>query len=147
MLRHLDQDARAVINLANRIAHEGGLEYVGTEHILLALLRHGRGGAFEVLRKCDVDEFKAQEAIDRFVESSKQDTWVLGRLPGSPNYRRVIEEAIEEAGHAGAKQIRTEHLLLGLLREEGTTAQLALTHMGATMPRCRKAVEALAEKA
>ncbi len=139
-LRHLDGNAKTVVDLANDIAHEHGLEYVSTEHILLALLRHNAGLGARVLERLGVSEQKARKAIDQIVERSKEDTWVFGRLPGSPHYRKVIEIAIDEANQLESRQIGTEHLLLALLREKHTTAQQALTLLGLTLPRCREEI-------
>jgi ATP-dependent Clp protease ATP-binding subunit ClpC len=139
-LRHLDANAKAIVNLANDIAREYELEYVGTEHILLAILRQNGGVGARVLHHLGVDEQRARAAVDKLVQRAKEDTWVFGRLPGSPHYRRVIELAIEEAGQLEAKKIGSEHLLLSLLREKGTTAQLALASLGVSLRTCREEV-------
>ena len=139
-LQHLDDDAKAIVKLANEIAHEYELEYVGTEHILLAILRHNGGVGARVLHKFGIDEAKARDMIDKLVQRAKEDTWVFGRLPGSPNYRRVIELAIEEATQYEAKLIGSEHLLLALLREKGTTGRMALVKLGMTLKACRQEV-------
>lgn len=139
-LRHLDSDAKAIVNLADRIAHECGEEYVGTEHILLALLRHNGGLGARVLKQLGVDEDRVKTKVGQIAQRAKEDTWVFGRLPGSPHYRKVIELAIDEAGRHGAPEIGTEHLLLALLREHGTTAQRALAELGVTLAACRAAL-------
>ena len=139
-MRHLDPNAKVVVDLANDIAHEYDLEFVGTEHILLAILRHNQGLGARVLEKLGVTEESARQAVDHMVERSKEDTWVFGRLPGSPHYRKVIEMAIEEANQLEAKQIGSEHLLLALLREKDTTAQRALAMLGVTFKKCRDVI-------
>src|SRR5512139_2592650 len=96
-LRRLDEEARAVIALANEIAHEYELEYVGTEHVLLAILRHGNNIGARVLARFGVDEEKVRESLEEIAQRAKEDTWVFGRLPGSPHYRNVIERALETA--------------------------------------------------
>ena len=136
-MQHFDNDAKAIVKVANEIAHEHELEYVGTEHVLLAILRHNAGLGSRILEKLGVTEQRARKAIDKIVQRSMEDTWVFGRLPGSPNYRRVVELAIEEARKLDAKLIGSEHLLLGLLREKGTTAQQALAGLGVTIKKCR----------
>ena len=140
-MQHLDADAKSIVKLANDIAHEYELEFVGTEHILLAILRHNSGIGARVLKKCGIDEQKARATVDELVQRAKEDTWVFGRLPGSPNYRRVIELAIEEATRLDAKRIGSEHLLLALLREKGTTGQRALTKLGVTLKTCREGIQ------
>jgi len=136
----MNPDASKIVALANEIAHEYELEFVGTEHVLLAILRHNGGIGASVLAKFGITEEKARAVIDDLVQRSKEDTWVFGRLPGSPNYRRVIEHAIEEASQLEAKQIGSEHLLLGLLRETGTTGQQALAKLGVTLKNCREEI-------
>ena len=115
-MQHLDSNARAIVKLADDIAHEYELDYVGTEHILLAILRHNQGLGARVLRELGVAEENARRAVDHLVQRSKEDTWVFGRLPGSPHYRKVIESAIEEANQLEAKLIGSEHLLCAAAR-------------------------------
>jgi len=136
-LQHLDAHAKAIVKLADQIAHDFEQEYVGTEHVLLAILRHNGGLGAQVLNRLGVTEERARQAIDQLVQRAKEDTWVIGRLPGSPNYRRVIELAIEEANQLQAKLIGSEHLLLALMREKNTTGQRALAQLGVTLSRCR----------
>lgn len=139
-LRRLDEDARAVVNLANDIAHEFELEYVGTEHILLAILRHDSNVGARVLRKFGLDEHKVRAAIDELFKRAKEDTWVFGRLPGSPHYRNVIERAMEVAEQLESKSIGSAHLLLALYHDKDSTAQRTLTGLGVSLKKCRDAV-------
>ncbi|MCK4342182.1 MAG: hypothetical protein KAY37_10730 [Phycisphaerae bacterium] len=139
-LRRLDEDSRAIIKLSNDIAHEYELEYVGTEHILLAILRHDNSLGARVLNKLGVDELQARVTIDELVQRSKEDTWVLGRLPGSPHYRDVIERAMDIAEQLEAKLIGSAHLLLALYHDKQSTAQQALTTLGISHKKCRDEV-------
>lgn len=139
---HLDDDARRVLQaLAQEIAREFELDYVGTEHILLALLRHGRGRAAAILRSMDVTEPKARAAVEALLKRDLEDTWVFGRLPGSPSYRNVLAHAIDEAGKLDSPTVNTEHLLLALLREPDTSAARVLAGFGVTAGRCRQAIQ------
>ena len=139
-LRRLDADARAVVNLANEIAHEFELEYVGTEHILLAILRHNANVGARVLTRLGLNEDKVREAIDELFRRAKEDTWVFGRLPGSPHYRNVIERAMEVAEQLESKAISPAHLLLALYHDKESTAQRTLTGLGVPLKKCRDAV-------
>lgn len=139
-LKRLDDDARRIISLANEIAHEYGLEYVSTEHILLALLRHNNGIGAVVLRRLNVDEALARAKVDELVQRAKEDTWVFGRLPGTPHYMNVIERAMEVAEQLESKSIRTEHLLLALFHDKDSTAGRALANLGVTHKKCREEV-------
>ena len=136
-----DPDADLVIKkLSQEIARDFELEYVGTEHVLLAILRHNRGIGAKVLQKAGVTEDKARLEVERIIEKDMEDTWVFGRLPGSPHYRNVVALAIDEATQLEARQIGTEHLLLALLREDNSTARLVLAKFGLTLAGCRAEV-------
>ena len=142
----LDKDAaRIVKKVAQEIAYEFELDYVGTEHILLAILRHGQGVGAEVLRKLGLTEELAREKVEEVLQRDMEDTWVFGRLPGSPHYRNVLAHAIDEATQLEAKRIGSEHLLLALLRERGSTAQRVLAKVGVTLNNCRDAQRVLAK--
>jgi ATP-dependent Clp protease ATP-binding subunit ClpC len=139
-LKRLDTEARAVVNLANDIAHEFELEYVGTEHILLAILRHDDNVGARVLHKLGLTEEKVKAAIDELFRRAKEDTWVFGRLPGSPHYRNVIERAMEVAEQLESQSIGSAHLLLALYHDKESTAQRTLSGLGISQKKCRDAV-------
>jgi ATP-dependent Clp protease ATP-binding subunit ClpC len=144
----LDKDAaRIVKRVAQKIAYEFELDYVGTEHILLAILRHGAGIGAAVLGRFGITEDRARTTVEEVLKRDMEDTWVFGRLPGSPHYRNVLAHAIDEATQLESKQIGSEHLLLALLREQGSTAQRVLGKLGVTLKRCRAEVlKQLAQK-
>lgn len=139
-MQRLDGDADKVIKLAQTIAKEYELEYVGTEHILLAILRHNDGVATRVLTKLGIDESRGTAAVEELIRSSNEDTWVFGRLPGSPHFKNVMAAAIEEAQQLESKNVGCEHLLLGLLRERGCVADRALSRLGVTLSACREEI-------
>ncbi|MCH8806365.1 MAG: hypothetical protein IH986_09790 [Planctomycetes bacterium] len=136
----LDNDADAALKLANEIAHEFELEYVGTEHILLAILRHNKGLGPEVLKAFKIDESRTRKEIDLLLQHDKEDTWVFGRLPGTPHFKNVMAIAIDEAIQLEATHIGSEHLLLSLLREKGSAGQRVLAKMGLSLKACREEV-------
>ncbi len=138
--RRLDDAGRAVIELANTIAHEYELEYVGSEHILLAILRHNRSVAATALRNLGLNEAQVRAQIDELVQRSKEDTWVFGRLPGTPHYLNMIEKAMEIAEQLEAQKISPEHLLLALFHDRESTARRALVTLGVTQKKCRDEV-------
>ena len=134
----LDKDAAKVVKkVAQEIAYEFELDFVGTEHILLAILRHGKGIGAKVLHKFGVTEAGALKTVKEVLKRDMEDTWVFGRLPGSPHYRNVLAHAIDEATQLEAEKIGSEHLVLALLREEGSTAQRVLAKLGLTLKNCR----------
>ena len=140
-MQHLDGDAEAIIKLANDIAREYELEYVGTEHILLAILRHGGGMGNDVLAHFKIDEKRAKNTIDDIAQRDKEDTWVFGRLPGTPHFRNVMALAIDEAHRLKCDRIGSAQLLLALLREKQSAGERALKKMGMTLKAAREEVE------
>ena len=119
-----------VVKLANEIAREYDQEYVGTEHVLLGVLREGTGIGARVLRARNVTEGRLRETIDRLVKKSMEETWVFGRLPGTPHFKNVVATAIEQARQLESREVCTEHILLALLRERGSVAYRALKELG-----------------
>lgn len=137
----LDDKADYIVKTtAQQIAYEYGLEYVGTEHILLAILRHGDNLGAKVLADYGVHEAKVRAEVDAQLQRDKEDTWVFGRLPGSPHYRNVVAFAIDEATQLESKSIGAEHLLLALMREKDSLAQRVLAQFGVELEDCRKRV-------
>lgn len=132
---------RIVKQVAQDIAYEYELDYVGTEHVLLAILRANEGVGAQVLQKhFEIDERRARKTLDQILKRDMEDTWVFGRLPGSPHYRNVVAHAIDEATQLESKEIGSEHLLLALLREEESTAHRVLAQLGVTLSNCRDKV-------
>jgi len=129
-----------VIKLANAIAREYEREYVGTEHLLLAIRREGQGGGAQVLAQRHLSEDLLREEVDKLIKSQMEETWVFGRLPGTPHFKNVMAKAIEECQSLEGKEVRTEHLLLALLRERGSVAFKALDALGVTYDKAREAV-------
>lgn len=119
-----------IIKLSQNIAREYDQEHVGTEHLLLAILREGTSMGYDILRDAGVDMPKTKAAIDRYVQASMEDTWVFGRLPGTPHFRNVMAAAIEEARQLESKYVCAEHLLIALAREPGSVASATLHELG-----------------
>ena len=116
--------ARKVMGLARQEAQRFNHDYIGTEHILLGLIQEGSGVAADVLKNLDVDRKKIRQEVEKLV--SHGTTMVtMGQLPFTPRAKKVLELAYEEASNLGHNYIGTEHLLLGLIREqEGIAAQV-----------------------
>jgi len=120
---------------ASRLQHD----YIGTEHLLLGIVREGEGIAAKVLGKMDLDFEQIQQAVESMVKSSGG-TLTIGEIPFTPRAKRVLELAIEEARLLGHNYVGTEHLLLGLIREgEGVAAQV-LAELGVDRKRVREEV-------
>ena len=131
--------ARKVMQLANQEAQRFNHEYVGTEHILLGLIKEGSGVAATILRQMGGDTRKIRLEIEKLVRSGP-DLVMLGRLPQTPRAKKVIEYAIDEAHSLGSVAVGTEHLLLGLLREQDGMAAQALMNMGIKLADVRNSV-------
>lgn len=144
MLPRSSQRVAEVIKLANQIAREYDREYVGTEHVLLAIAREGTGVGAAILQKSAISEAKLRREIDLLIKKQLEETWVFGRLPGTPHFKNVVASAIKECQDIGAREVCTEHLLLALLQEKGSVAYKALKAAGLTY---EKAVEAARELA
>jgi ATP-dependent Clp protease ATP-binding subunit ClpC len=132
MYQHMTKQLERVIKAAHEIAREYEQEYVGTEHLLLAIAREDDGTASQVLAECGATEEAARAAVNKLIKVSLEDTWVFGRLPGTPHFRNVMAKAIEESGSLGSNEIGTEHLLIGLLLEKGSVGYEALKSLGLT---------------
>ncbi len=126
---HLTERVEKIIKLAEAIAREYDLEYVGTEHILLAIRKEGTGVGSQVLADKGISYERIKEVVDGLVRKSLEDTWVFGRLPGSPHFRNVIAKAVEQANEMKSSEVCTEHLLLALMNEQDSVAHHALKEL------------------
>ena len=131
-----------VIKIANQIAREYDQEYVGTEHILLAIREEGTGVGAALLAKRGITSDKLREEIDKLVKKRLEETWVFGRLPGTPHFKNVVAVAIEQCQQLGAQEVCTEHLLLGLLKERGSVAYKTLKNLGGSFDDLRAEIQA-----
>ncbi len=126
MYERFTDRARKVLQLANQEAQRFNHEYVGTEHVLLGLVKEGSGVAANVLKNLEVDLRKIRVEVEKIVQSGP-DMVTMGKLPQTPRAKKVIEYATEEARNLNHNYVGTEHLLLGLLREqEGVAAQVLM---------------------
>jgi ATP-dependent Clp protease ATP-binding subunit ClpC len=131
--------ARKVMQLANQEAQRFNHEYIGTEHILLGLVKEGSGVAANVLKNLDIDLRKIWLEVEKIVQSGP-DMVTMGKLPQTPRAKKVIEYAIEEARNFKHDYVGTEHLLLGLIREEEGVASQVLMNLGLSLTAIRDEV-------
>lgn len=132
-----------IIKIANTIAREYDQEYVGTEHVLLAIEREGTGMGAAVLAKRGLTAKRMREEIDKLVKKRLEETWVFGRLPGTPHFKNVVAVAIEQCQELGSPLVCTEHLLLGLLKEQGSVAHKTLNTLGISFDDARSDIQEL----
>jgi len=139
MFERFTDRARKVMALANQEAQRLNHEYIGTEHILLGLVKEGSGVGANVLRNLDVDLRKVRLEVEKLVKAGPEMV-TMGKLPQTPRAKKVIEYAIEEARNLNHNYVGTEHLLLGLLREHDGVAAQVLMNLGLKLEEVREEV-------
>jgi ATP-dependent Clp protease ATP-binding subunit ClpC len=128
---------RKVLAMAREEAARLHHEYVGTEHILLGLIREGEGVAATVLQNLSVELDEIQQKIEETVKKGKAAQATGPDLPYTSRAKKVLELAMSEARELGHSYVGTEHLLLGLLREEKGIAAQVLTDAGVNLEAAR----------
>ncbi|MFT5688400.1 MAG: ATP-dependent Clp protease ATP-binding subunit ClpC [Planctomycetota bacterium] len=131
--------AKKVMNLARQEAQRFNHEYLGTEHILLGLVQEGSGVAANVLRNMQIDLAKIRTEVEKLVKTGPSMV-TMGQLPFTPRAKKVLELSMEEAGNLGHNYIGTEHLLLGLIKENEGIAAKVLTNLGVKLEDVREEV-------
>jgi ATP-dependent Clp protease ATP-binding subunit ClpC len=139
MYERFTDRARKVMQLANQEAQRFNHEYIGTEHVLLGLIKEGSGVAANVLKNLDIDLRKIRLEVEKLVQSGP-DMVTMGKLPQTPRAKKVIEYAMEEARNLGHNYVGTEHILLGLLREQEGVAAQVLMNLGLKLEDVREEV-------
>ncbi len=142
MFERFTDRARKVMGLANQEAQRLNHEYIGTEHILLGLVKEGSGVGANVLKNLDVDLRKVRLEVEKLVKAGPEMV-TMGKLPQTPRAKKVIEYAIEEARSLNHNYVGTEHLLLGLLREQDGVAAQVLRNLGLKLDEVREEVRNL----
>ena len=130
--------ARKVLTLAQDEAQRFNHNHIGTEHLLLGLVREGEGVAARVLENMNVELPKVRTAVEFII--GRGDRPVVGEVGLTPRAKRVIELAIDEARRLGHNYIGTEHLLLGLVREGEGIAAGVLESLGVSLDKVRHEV-------
>jgi ATP-dependent Clp protease ATP-binding subunit ClpC len=131
--------AQRVILIAQEEAKRLNHDYVGTEHILLGLIALGEGVASQVLASLGVDLRKVRAEIEKIVGTG-DNMMLLGEIPFTPRAKKVLEYAVEEAQHMSHSYIGTEHILMGLIREEEGVAARVLENLGLKLETVREEV-------
>src|SRR5690554_4033779 len=138
MFERFTDRARRVVVLAQEEARMLNHNYIGTEHILLGLVREGEGVAAKALETMDISLNGVREQVQEIIgEGSHAPS---GHIPFTPRAKKVLELSLREALQLGHNYIGTEHILLGLIREgEGVAAQV-LQQLGAELQKVRQTV-------
>jgi ATP-dependent Clp protease ATP-binding subunit ClpC len=131
--------AKKVMSFARQEAMKFNHEYIGTEHILLGLVQEGSGVAANVLKNMNIDLEKIRHEVEKIVKTGPSMV-TMGQLPFTPRAKKVLELSMEEASQLSHNYIGTEHLLLGLIREnEGIAAQVMM-NLGVKLEEVREEV-------
>lgn len=131
--------AKKVMSFARQEAMKFNHEYIGTEHVLLGLVQEGSGVAANVLKNMSIDLEKIRHEVEKIVKTGPSMV-TMGQLPFTPRAKKVLELSLEEASQLSHNYIGTEHLLLGLIREnEGIAAQV-LMNLGIKLDEVREEV-------
>jgi ATP-dependent Clp protease ATP-binding subunit ClpC len=138
MFERFTDRARRVVVLAQEEAKGLNHNYIGTEHILLGLIKEGDGIAAKALAELDISIDNVREQVQDMIGQGQQAP--TGHIPFTPRAKKVLELSLREALQLGHNYIGTEHILLGLIREgEGVAAQV-LVKLGADLTRVRQTV-------
>lgn len=141
MFERFTDRALKVMQLANQEAQRFNHEYIGTEHILLGLVKEGSGVAANVLKNLNIDLRKVRIEVEKTVYSGP-DMVSMGKLPMTPRTKRVIENSIQVARDHGDNHVGTEHMLIALVITEGI-AQHVLLNLGLKLEDIKAEVEKL----
>jgi len=133
-MERFTQRARRVLSLAHQEAERARQNKIGTEHLLLGLMEEEGGVAGRVLRELGMDSDRMREIVERVAKSGD---YTGGKIELAPETQQVLEQAVEEARRLGHHYIGTEHILLGLVRGEGTAMDV-LRKLGVTPDQIRR---------
>jgi ATP-dependent Clp protease ATP-binding subunit ClpA len=140
MYEKLTEKAQKVFKYARQEAERMGHQYIGTEHLLLGLVREGTGVAATVLQRLGVDPERVRVEVEKIVKGGTDVISTGRKFTLAPPAKKAFEYAFEEAKRLGQNYIGTEHLLLGLLRQEQGIAAQVLLSLGVELGEVREAL-------
>ena len=130
MVERLSESARKILALANQEAQRLNHEYIGTEHILLGMIKEGSNVGAVTLKEKGIDLTKARKEVEKLVRKGPEGISTMGKLPQTPRAKQALIYALEELQKDGnASLIEGGHMLLGILREERGVATEAIMSM------------------
>ena len=145
-IKYLTDEARQVLKLAQQEAERMHHAQIGTEHILLGLLREEKGIASQVLRGLGLQSGDVQRWVERLSTVRRRSLLLSPELDLTPRTKRVLELAGDEAKRRGNPQIDTHHILLGLVRQGDGTALEVLNHLGVTSRQIRHSTNRMLQR-
>jgi len=138
MFQRFTDRARRVVVLAQEEARRLDHNYIGTEHILLGLIREGEGVAAVTLKALGISLAPVRQQVEEIIGSGQETP--QGHIPFTPRAKKVLELSLRESRQLGHDYIGTEHILLGLIREGNGVAAQVLVKLGADQNRVRQQV-------
>jgi Clp amino terminal domain, pathogenicity island component len=138
MFERFTERARRVVVLAQEEARLLDHNYIGTEHLLLGLIREGEGVAARALESLDISLEAVRQRVEEIIGHGQEAP--SGHIPFTPRAKKVLELSLREAMQLGHNYIGTEHILLGLIREGDGVAAQVLVGLGADLNRVRQQV-------
>jgi hypothetical protein len=138
MLERFTDRARRVVKLAEEEARRLNHNYIGTEHILLGLIREGEGVAAKALESLGISLDAVRQQVEEIIGQGQQAPFDV--IPFTPRSKKVLELSLRESQQLGHNYIGTEHILLGLIREGDGVAAQVLVKLGADLNRVRQQV-------
>jgi ATP-dependent Clp protease ATP-binding subunit ClpA len=138
MLERFTDRARRVVKLAEEEARRLNHNYIGTEHILLGLIREGEGVAAKALESLGISLDAVRQQVEEIIGRGQQAPFDV--IPFTPRSKKVLELSLRESQQLGHNYIGTEHILLGLIREGDGVAAQVLVKLGAALNRVRQQV-------
>lgn len=145
MFERFTDRARRVVVLAQEEARRLQHNYIGTEHILLGLIRLGEGLGVETLRSLHIDLDALSDEVMAIIGGWHEAEQQSGQIPFTPRAKKVLEEALRESVRLKSGYIGTEHILLGLIQESDGIAGQVVIASGVTLERARQQVARLLE--
>lgn len=145
MFERFTDRARKVFAFANQEAQRFNHEYIGTEHILLGLVKEDSGVVANVLKNLGLNKKMVRLEVEKLVKPGPDTLISMGNLPQTPRTKKVIEYTIKESRDLNHNYIDTEHILLGLIREEDGIATKVLTNLGLDLAEIRRQTLILAD--
>ena len=141
MFERFTDRARRVVVMAQEEARMLNHSFIGTEHILLALIREGDGVGAKALESLGISLDAVRQQVEEIIGRGQQAP--SGHIPFTPRAKKVLELSLRESQHLGHEYIGTEHILLGLIREGDGVAAQVLVKRGADLNRARQQVTQL----
>ena len=138
MFQRFTDRARQVVVLAQTEARRLDHNYIGTEHILLGLIREGEGVAAEALKSLRISLDPVRQQVEEIIGRGQET--LQGHIPFTPRAKKVLELSLRESLQLGHNYIGTEHILLGLIREGDGVAAQVLVRLGADLNRVRQQI-------